>query len=78
MTPEERGAIFSPFFFAALPWRRRANGRRGELNGAMQRSNAMTNQPPFLVELAAQIVLAAGIGLFVSIVLAGITMLLAA
>ncbi len=38
----------------------------------------MTKQPPFVVELAAQIALAAGIGLFVSIVLAGITVLLAA
>jgi len=44
----------------------------------MQRSNAMTKQPPFVIELAAQLALAAGIGLFVSIVLAGITMLLAA
>ena len=38
----------------------------------------MTKQPPIVVELAAQIALAAGIGLFVSIVLAGITVLLAA
>jgi len=38
----------------------------------------MTRQPPIAVEIAAQIVLATAVGLFVSIVLAGITMLLAA
>jgi hypothetical protein len=38
----------------------------------------MTKQPPVVVEIAAQIVLAAAIGLFVSIVLAGMAMLLAA
>jgi len=38
----------------------------------------MTKTGLFAVELAAQIVLAAAIGLFVSIVLAGVTMLLAA
>lgn len=38
----------------------------------------MTKQPPLVVELASQIVLAGAIGLFVSIVLAGIAMLLAA
>ena len=38
----------------------------------------MTNSKHFTVELAAQVVLAAAIGLFVSIVLAGATMLLAA
>jgi hypothetical protein len=43
-----------------------------------QRSFAMTRHPPIAVEIAAQLSLAAGIGLFVSLVLAGITMLLAA
>ena len=38
----------------------------------------MTKQPPIVVELAAQIALAGGIGLFVSIVLAATTLLLAA
>ena len=38
----------------------------------------MIKSIPFAVELAAQIVLAASIGLFVSIVLAGAVMLLAA
>ena len=38
----------------------------------------MTKQPPFIVEIAAQVTLALAIGLFVSIVLAGITLLLAA
>ena len=38
----------------------------------------MTRQPPIAIEIAAQLSLAAGIGLFVSLVLAGITMLLAA
>ena len=38
----------------------------------------MTKQPPFAIEIAAQLALAAGLGLFVSIVLAGITLLLAA
>jgi hypothetical protein len=67
-----------PFFFSAAPCHRRANDRLRGFNGVMQRSNAMTKQPPFVIELAAQLALAAGIGLFVSIVLAGITMLLAA
>jgi hypothetical protein len=39
---------------------------------------AVTKQPPIVIEIAAQIVLAAAIGLFVSIVLAGMAMLLAA
>jgi type III secretory pathway component EscS len=38
----------------------------------------MTRTRPFLIEAAAQIVLAAAVGLFVSIVLAGTTLLLAA
>jgi len=38
----------------------------------------MTKSTLFAAELAAQIVLAAAIGLFVSIVLAGVAMLLAA
>jgi hypothetical protein len=38
----------------------------------------MTKQPPIAIEIAAQVLLAMAIGLFVSIVLAGITMLLAA
>ena len=38
----------------------------------------MTKQPPLVVEIAAQATLALAIGLFVSIVLAGITLLLAA
>jgi len=38
----------------------------------------MTRSTSFAAELAAQIVLAAGIGLSVSIVLAGVAMLLAA
>lgn len=38
----------------------------------------MTRQSPIAIEIAAQIVLATAVGLFVSIVLAGITMLLAA
>lgn len=38
----------------------------------------MTKSRLFAVELAAQVVLAAAVGLFVSIVLAGATMLLAA
>jgi hypothetical protein len=38
----------------------------------------MTKQPPIAVEIAAQVVIAAAVGLFVAIVLAGITMLLAA
>jgi hypothetical protein len=38
----------------------------------------MTRSTMFAVELAAQIVLAAAVGLFVSIVLAGVAMLLAA
>lgn len=38
----------------------------------------MTKQPPIAIEIAAQIALATAIGLFVSIVLAGATMLLAA
>jgi hypothetical protein len=38
----------------------------------------MTRSTLFAVELAAQIVLAAAVGLFVSIVLAGVAMLLAA
>ena len=37
----------------------------------------MTKQPPIVVEIAAQVVLAAAIGLFVSIVLAGMALLLA-
>lgn len=38
----------------------------------------MTKSTPFAIELAAQIVLAAAIGLFVSIALAGAVLLLAA
>ena len=38
----------------------------------------MTQTRIFLVEVAAQVVLAAAVGLFVSIVLAGTTLLLAA
>ena len=38
----------------------------------------MTRHPPIAVEIAAQLSLAAAIGLFVSLVLAGITVLLAA
>jgi len=38
----------------------------------------MTKQPPIAIEIAAQVSLALAIGLFVSIVLAGITLLLAA
>ena len=38
----------------------------------------MTKQPPIAIEFAAQLVLAAAVGLFVSVVLAGITILLAA
>lgn len=38
----------------------------------------MTRNTPIAVEIAAQLTLAAAIGLFVSIVLAGITILLAA
>jgi hypothetical protein len=38
----------------------------------------MTKQFPFVIELAAQVVLAAAVGLFVSIVLAGTVLLLAA
>ena len=38
----------------------------------------MIRNSPVAIEIAAQLSLAAGIGLFVSIVLAGITMLLAA
>jgi len=38
----------------------------------------MIRNAPVAIEIAAQLSLAAGIGLFVSIVLAGITMLLAA
>lgn len=38
----------------------------------------MTRNPPIVIEIAAQLVLAAGIGLFVSIVLAGMALLLAA
>lgn len=38
----------------------------------------MTRTTPFVVEVAAQVVLAAAIGLFVSVVLAGATLLLAA
>ena len=38
----------------------------------------MTRNTPFAIEIAAQVVLAAAIGLFVSIVLAGATLLLAA
>jgi hypothetical protein len=43
-----------------------------------QRRTRMTKQPPIAVEIAAQISLALAIGLFVSVVLAGITLLLAA
>jgi hypothetical protein len=71
-------ATFSPFFFPALPCARHAARRLRVLNGRQQRSRAMTKQPPVVVEIAAQIVLAAAIGLFVSIVLAGMAMLLAA
>ena len=38
----------------------------------------MTKQTPIAIELAAQVVLAAAVGLFVSIVLAGAVLLLAA
>jgi hypothetical protein len=38
----------------------------------------MTKQPAIATEIAAQLVLALAVGLFVSIVLAGITLLLAA
>ncbi len=38
----------------------------------------MTKHTPFAIEIAAQAVLAAAVGLFVSIVLAGAVMLLAA
>ena len=38
----------------------------------------MTKQPPIAIEIAAQLTLAAAVGLFVSIVLSAITMLLAA
>ena len=38
----------------------------------------MTRSTPYLVEIAAQVVLAAAVGLFVSIVLAGGVILLAA
>lgn len=38
----------------------------------------MTKNTPIAIEIAAQLSLAAGIGLFVSVVLAGMTMLLAA
>jgi hypothetical protein len=38
----------------------------------------MTKPAPFAIELAAQIALATAIGLFVSFVLAGVTLLLAA
>jgi hypothetical protein len=38
----------------------------------------MIKQPPIAIEIAAQVALATAVGLFVSIVLAGIAMLLAA
>ena len=38
----------------------------------------MTKQPPIAIEIAAQIALATAIGLFVSVVLAGVVILLAA
>ena len=38
----------------------------------------MTRNNPIAIEIAAQVVLAAAVGLFVSVVLAGITILLAA
>ena len=38
----------------------------------------MTRNTPIAIEIAAQIVLAAAVGLFVSVVLAGIAILLAA
>jgi hypothetical protein len=44
----------------------------------VNKEKRMTKTSTFAVELAAQIVLAAAIGLFVSIVLAGIALLLAA
>ena len=44
----------------------------------VNKENRMTKTGTFAVELAAQIVLAAAIGLLVSIVLAGVALLLAA
>ena len=47
-------------------------------NEAIEKEIAMTKAKPFAVEIAAQVALAFTTGLFVSIVLAGATMLLAA
>src|SRR5690349_8195216 len=72
-----QAAMFSPFFFPALPLARPGGRRLRALNGGNKRSHAMTKQPPIAIELAAPVVLPAAIGLFVAIVLAGGTMLLA-
>jgi hypothetical protein len=44
----------------------------------MKGALTMTKQTPFAIEFAAQVVLAAAVGLFVSLVLAGTVLLLAA
>jgi hypothetical protein len=70
--------MISPFFFSALPCRRPVKRPLRALNGGNERSFPMTKHPPIAIEIAAQFALAAAIGLFVSIVLAGAVMLLAA
>jgi hypothetical protein len=45
---------------------------------AMNNENEMVRRTPYAVEIAAQVALAAAIGLSVSLVLAGATLLLAA
>jgi len=58
--------------------RRAAQAHAPALQCASRKETTMTRTRPFLIEAAAQIVLAAAVGLFVSIVLAGTTLLLAA
>jgi hypothetical protein len=48
------------------------------LNGVNRKGAAMNSTRNFAVEIAAQVVLALAVGLFVSVLLAGATLLLAA
>jgi hypothetical protein len=71
-------AIFLPFFFASLSAERPRVCTECARNAIHQQGGKMIRSRSYAVEIAAQVVLAAAIGLFVSIALAGATMLLAA
>jgi hypothetical protein len=76
--------IFPPLFFSGSPFSRRAvarfparNGRHRSRDDRRIDMNPKPVQTAFAVELAAQIVLAAAIGLFVGVALSGAVLLLA-